>query len=215
MVGNNYCLSAFGSTKMDGVTMKKIATSVATVAMTVAVASPANAYTVKRGDTLGTIADRHNTSVSKIMKLNRRKIKNRNLIFPGQRLRLHKWHRHNHHRKFVQRSNFLGGMKPARGSVHRHGGYPWYFAGDINQAGTQDAGNRVHAWRRGRVIVAKHWNYSYGNHIEIRSGNRVSVYAHLRRIRVNRGDVVRQGQVIGNVGSTGNSTGPHLHFEIR
>ncbi|MBK8045672.1 MAG: M23 family metallopeptidase [Anaerolineales bacterium] len=43
----------------------------------------------------------------------------------------------------------------------------------------------------------------------------ITLYAHLDTILVNEGDVVGQGQALGTVGSTGNSTGPHLHFEIR
>lgn len=56
----------------------------------------------------------------------------------------------------------------------------------------------------------------YGNMVIVRHANGHStVYAHLSRIQVRKGQVVTQGQVIGNVGSTGWSTGPHLHFEFR
>lgn len=56
----------------------------------------------------------------------------------------------------------------------------------------------------------------YGNLVVIRHSNGFQTrYGHLSRIRVKRGRYVSQGQVIGNVGSTGRSTGPHLHFEIR
>ncbi|WP_225837621.1 M23 family metallopeptidase [Streptomyces sp. NK08204] len=57
---------------------------------------------------------------------------------------------------------------------------------------------------------------AYGNAVVIKHGNRTySQYAHLSRIDVKVGQVVRTGQHIALSGSTGNSTGPHLHFEIR
>ncbi len=43
----------------------------------------------------------------------------------------------------------------------------------------------------------------------------MTVYAHCKKIYVKKGDKIKQGQAIGEVGSTGNATGPHLHFEIR
>ena len=43
----------------------------------------------------------------------------------------------------------------------------------------------------------------------------MTVYAHCKKIYVKKGDTITQGQTIGEVGSTGNTTGPHLHFEIR
>ena len=55
----------------------------------------------------------------------------------------------------------------------------------------------------------------YGNHIKIRCNNVSTLYAHCSKIYVKEGQIVAQNQVIGTVGSTGNSTGPHLHFEIR
>ena len=55
----------------------------------------------------------------------------------------------------------------------------------------------------------------YGNHIKIRCNNVTTLYAHCDNIYVNKDQIVAQGQTIGTVGSTGNSTGPHLHFEIR
>ena len=55
----------------------------------------------------------------------------------------------------------------------------------------------------------------YGKHIKIRCNNVTTLYAHCSEIFVKEGQIVAQGQEIGAVGSTGNSTGPHLHFEIR
>jgi murein DD-endopeptidase MepM/ murein hydrolase activator NlpD len=59
-------------------------------------------------------------------------------------------------------------------------------------------------------------DYGYGNHVIIVHGNGwVSIYGHLASFAIGNGQAVGRGQVIGYEGSTGNSTGPHLHFEIR
>ncbi len=69
----------------------------------------------------------------------------------------------------------------------------------------------------GVVVIAQGgYNYGYGNFVEIDHGNGyATVYAHLSQINVTVCEGVAMGQVIGISGSTGNSTGPHLHFEIR
>ena len=54
-----------------------------------------------------------------------------------------------------------------------------------------------------------------GNHVKIINGDVMTVYAHCKSIYVKKGEYIEQGKEIGEVGSTGNSTGPHLHFEIR
>lgn len=67
----------------------------------------------------------------------------------------------------------------------------------------------------GTVEFAGWTNGGYGNLIEIRHADgSLTRYAHLDRVQVQREDHVTQGQVIGEIGSTGYSTGPHLHFEI-
>lgn len=78
-------------------------------------------------------------------------------------------------------------------------------------------GTNVFAADSGRVIEASGgWNGGYGNHILINHGNGyVTMYAHLSRILVSVGQDVSRGQNIGLMGSTGRSTGSHLHFEIR
>ena len=75
-------------------------------------------------------------------------------------------------------------------------------------------GTPMYASDGGTVIYAG-MSGSYGNHIKIRHNNGfVTLYAHLSSIGVKYGEQVFQGQEIGKVGSTGRSTGPHLHFEI-
>ena len=78
------------------------------------------------------------------------------------------------------------------------------------------AGTLVTAADRGRVIRAGWSDLGYGNLVIIDHNiDYVTVYAHLSKVLVQEGEIVAQGQPIGLVGSTGNSTGPHLHFEIR
>ena len=75
-------------------------------------------------------------------------------------------------------------------------------------------GTAVYASDGGTVTLAG-WNGGYGNCIMIDHGNGyVTLYGHLSSISVSVGQTVSQGATIGAVGSTGNSTGPHLHFEV-
>ena len=76
-------------------------------------------------------------------------------------------------------------------------------------------GDPVRATANGKVLSSG-WMGGYGRMVEIDHGNGLSTrYGHLSEIHVRVGDVVRIGQVIGAVGSTGRSTGPHLHYETR
>ena len=78
-------------------------------------------------------------------------------------------------------------------------------------------GQPVYAAEAGQVVqVNAGYGGGYGNYIVIYHGGGLStLYAHLSGIKVNNGQVVSRGQLIGYVGSTGYSTGPHLHFEVR
>jgi murein DD-endopeptidase MepM/ murein hydrolase activator NlpD len=76
-------------------------------------------------------------------------------------------------------------------------------------------GSPVRATANGRVVTAG-WNGGYGKMVEIAHGNDITTrYGHLSEIDVKVGQTVRVGQTIGRVGSTGRSTGPHLHYETR
>ncbi len=67
----------------------------------------------------------------------------------------------------------------------------------------------------GTVIEAGYSPFGYGNEVVIDNGNGIeSLYAHLSKIEVKKGDIVNLNSEIGLVGSTGHSTGPHLHLEI-
>lgn len=76
-------------------------------------------------------------------------------------------------------------------------------------------GTPVYATADGTVERAN-WFSSYGKYIQIGHGNAIETrFAHLSRIVVSDGQKVRKGDLIGYVGSTGRSTGPHLHYEVR
>ncbi|MBR5497260.1 MAG: peptidoglycan DD-metalloendopeptidase family protein [Clostridia bacterium] len=99
---------------------------------------------------------------------------------------------------------------------------PFYRNSDGSYHGALDLcvsggsyGKAISAAESGRVVTAAyHW--SYGNYVVIDHGNGLStLYAHCSSLSVGSGQSVSKGQTIGYVGSTGNSTGPHLHFEVR
>lgn len=79
-------------------------------------------------------------------------------------------------------------------------------------------GRPVFASAEGTILIAKNsgWNGGYGKYIVISHNNGVqTLYAHLKQIFVTAGKIVSQGETIAQIGSTGNSTGCHIHFEVR
>ena len=78
-----------------------------------------------------------------------------------------------------------------------------------------NGGTPIYAWKSGKVTY-RGWNGNYGNFVEIDHGDgTVSRYAHMSGYNCSLGDTVSAGYTIGYVGTTGNSTGNHLHFEIK
>lgn len=77
-----------------------------------------------------------------------------------------------------------------------------------------DVGTAIMA-AAGGMVVSQEFHPAYGNMLEIDHGNElVTRYAHSSKVFVKTGDIVKRGQLIAEVGSTGRSTGPHLHFEV-
>ena len=96
-------------------------------------------------------------------------------------------------------------IHPITGVAHSHTGI------DIPASG----GTPILAAKSGQVVTSA-YHYSYGNYVVIDHGNGNStLYAHMSSRAVSEGQMVTQGQVIGYVGTTGSSTGNHLHFEVR
>lgn len=76
-------------------------------------------------------------------------------------------------------------------------------------------GTPIYATADGRVTTAGNTGNGYGNHVEINHGfGYETLYGHMFRVKVRVGQVIKRGEVIGWVGSTGKSTGPHLHYEV-
>lgn len=181
-------------------------------------------YRVNEGDTLNKISERYGVPVPEIMRANG--LENSELIVPGQRLS-------------------LPGAKPlARPAPSRSEAvltlpgpvvspaFIWPASGPITcrfgeigptsprgHAGLDIAapfGAPIVAAASGRVLVATRDGGPYGIQVILDHGGGLrTVYGHLSRLDVEPGMYVERGTVIGLVGSTGYSTGPHLHFEVR
>lgn len=91
------------------------------------------------------------------------------------------------------------------------GTYTFHSGVDLAAAG----GTPIYASKSGTVTTAAYAQYSWGNYVVINHGDGYStLYAHMRYYAVSVGEHVNQGDVIGYVGTTGNSTGNHLHFNV-
>ena len=122
---------------------------------------------------------------------------------------------------FVADNSSHGGwLRPASGRISSGFGYRYHpilhreklHTGEDIAAGY---GTPFRAARGGRVLYAG-WQTAYGKTIIIDNGNgTTTLYGHASKLNVSAGQSIKEGQTIGNVGSTGWSTGPHLHFEVR
>lgn len=115
---------------------------------------------------------------------------------------------------------------PNAGSVTATGSFVWPASGGITQGYSfyhkaidiaNRAGGSILAADSGTVVVAG-WidNSGYGNRVMVDHGNGfITLYAHMSVVQVQSGQKVNRGDVLGQMGSTGRSTGTHLHFEVR
>ena len=171
------------------------------------------AYTVRPGDTLSGIANRHGVPLNPLLDINDL---DSDLIRPGDELFIPEARMNETDLKRALGTLFI---KPTRGLLasgfgmrkdpftgirRMHNGIDW-----ANSVGTA-----VWASNRGRVLRVGE-DRTYGRYVILEhSGNYQTLYAHLERAVVRVGQWVEQEQKIGEIGTTGRSTGPHLHFSI-
>lgn len=110
-------------------------------------------------------------------------------------------------------------IKPIEGSISSNYGFRETATGRVpkNHTGVDIAapiGTKIKAATDGEIVLASEEG-DYGKHLKVQIGEVSIIYAHCNNLYVKQGEHIVQGQEIAEVGSTGNSTGPHLHFEIR
>ncbi|MFH1233478.1 MAG: M23 family metallopeptidase [Patescibacteria group bacterium] len=183
-------------------------------------------YKIKRGDTIGSIAKDYNIEESAITEANKlansgRLSISQQLIIPGGKKNSYAQPKNNSYSGLAVIMDLLKpkATKPLSGNkmnwptvgyrITQY--YSWsHHAVDIaNKVGTS-----IYAADAG-VIEVIGWGRGYGNQIVINhGGGRKTRYAHQSKFYVKKGQYVNKGEVIGAMGSTGRSTGPHLHFEV-
>lgn len=170
-------------------------------------------YRVVIGDTLWDISRRYGVSVNEIAAKN--SLGNSSLIQPGQVL-------------FIPAVSTVSNSAQVASASTRTFSWPLSITGRVSSPfgprwggfhyGVDiaiPAGTDILAAADG-VVVAAQYKGTYGLTIRVdHGGGYETLYAHASRLMVSRGDRVRSGQLIALVGSTGRSTGPHLHFEVR
>jgi murein DD-endopeptidase MepM/ murein hydrolase activator NlpD len=182
-------------------------------------------HVVKPGETLSDLADEYGVEMQKIVEYTANGLATtadtlsigRELVVPGGT------------RAFVTASADYSGayyVDAPDNAPQGSGNFSWPAAGYVSQGywGGHPAidiagwvGSPVTAADGGYVVLAGGgWNGGYGNHVIIDHGNGfTTLYAHLNSIFVSPGMTVSKGQQLGTMGNTGNSTGPHLHLEVR
>jgi murein DD-endopeptidase MepM/ murein hydrolase activator NlpD len=167
---------------------------------------------VAQGDTLQSIAQRYGVPVADIVQFPLNRISATGVLAPGQKLVIP-----------GGRLDYADRIAaPGRASGYA---LAWPMRGELSQGYRSGHlaidiasvyGAKVHASRGGRVTYARFSPDGWLGFrvIIVHDGGLTTSYSHLSGITVEEGEVVARGQVIGQLGSTGNSTGPHVHFEV-
>lgn len=167
--------------------------------------------TVNKGEALWYIAAEYFTTTNDILKFN--KIKDLNFLFPGEKLFIP-------FSIMCKTSNKKSGIIwPVFGEITSPYGWrinPLFHKKEFHSGVDIGApeGTPVFSAISGVVTYAG-WFGGYGRMIQIFNGHMLTRYGHLSKIDCYVGEHIKQGEIIGRIGSTGWSTGPHLHFEIR
>jgi murein DD-endopeptidase MepM/ murein hydrolase activator NlpD len=179
-------------------------------------------YTVKKGDTVEKLAKDYKTTVEKIVGFKANGLGEPYALTQGQKIMLPDGQKKLPAFQNLYPNTYVGSAP--KGAPKGSGQFAWPTRGMLTQAfwaghsGIDIAnakGTRIVAADAGYVVQAGVDTWGYGNQIVIDHGNGFKTrYAHLSRIDVKAGDTVKKNQVIGLMGSTGHSTGPHLHFEV-
>jgi murein DD-endopeptidase MepM/ murein hydrolase activator NlpD len=175
----------------------------------------AQSITVRSGDTLSSLSKRHGVSLSQLRSLNDL---NSDRLRIGQTLRVSGSSSTTASSSSVTRasSGYERPLWPMMGVITQRFSYRGPKRGHAGLDLAAPTGTPIYAALSGTVTFSG-WNvFGYGQLVTVRGiDGRDYYYAHNSRRLVSKGQRVRQGQMISRVGSTGNSTGPHLHFEIR
>jgi murein DD-endopeptidase MepM/ murein hydrolase activator NlpD len=179
-------------------------------------------YTVKKGDTVQKLAKDYKTTVEKIVGFKANDLQEPYTLTAGQKVMLPDGQKKMPALTNLYPMTYVGSAP--KGAPKGSGRFAWPTSGTLTQAfwsghsGIDIANRRgtaIRAADAGYVVLAGVDTWGYGNQIVIDHGNGFKTrYAHLSRIDVKAGQTVKKNQVIGLMGSTGHSTGPHLHFEI-
>ena len=183
-------------------------------------------HIVKKGDTLYSISRLYKTDLFELSRRNN--IKNPNSIKKGQKilvphiLKLKSKKLNNKktqtkiEKKLSKKIDFTGFKWPVSGKViSKYGSTkPGFFNDGINIS--TEFGRNVEASKGGKVVYIGNEIPGYGNLVLLKhSANWITAYAHLDKVFLKKGASVKQGEIIGVVGKTGNVREPQLHFEIR